>query len=90
MTAWAATTPTLLVLSLSLAPSPSLSHRSLLFPGRVVSYDIIGQDVLNDIAKVEKKGLRKSILAFLEQDEDKDKTQQLPLPRLLEAFPQSS
>jgi hypothetical protein len=36
----------------------------------VVSYDVIGQDVLDDIEKVEKRGFRHSILAFLEQDDD--------------------
>lgn len=48
----------------------------------MVSYDVIGQDVLNDIAKVEKRGLRKTILAFLEQDDDKNNIRRSPPPSL--------
>lgn len=46
---------------------------------RVVSYDIIGQEMLEDIAKAEKKG-RKSILAFLEQDDEKIASRRTPPP----------
>jgi hypothetical protein len=43
-----------------------------------VSYDIIGPEVLADVSRIERKGIRESILAFLEHDEPKKPSPLLP------------